>query len=83
MTGRLQALLEGIYDNNKAADVRNTGGLRRFGIAWNRLAAQPLLCSVSIRDGPRAQKDTQNQGISRLPDQPDQPHQPHLTTCVA
>ncbi len=39
-TGQREALLEGIYDNNKAADARKSGGLRRLGIAWNRMDAQ-------------------------------------------
>ena len=39
-TDQREALLEGIYDNNKAADARNSGGLRRLGIAWNRVDAQ-------------------------------------------
>lgn len=51
-----EALLEGIYDNNKAADARESGGLRRLGIAWNRLGSKAtnsqttrsakLLCSI-------------------------------------
>lgn len=32
-----QALLEGVYENNKAADARHSGGLRRLSLAWNRM----------------------------------------------
>eukprot|EP00913_Durusdinium_trenchii_P011937 g11212.t1 len=34
-----EALLEGVYENNKAADARHSGGLRRLSLAWNRLGS--------------------------------------------
>ncbi|CAK9011112.1 Calcium-dependent protein kinase 26 [Durusdinium trenchii] len=39
-----EALLEGVYENNKAADARHSGGLRRLSLAWNRSAK--LLSSI-------------------------------------
>lgn len=44
-----EALLEGIYDNNKAADARKSGGLRRLGIAWNRLGSKATNSSQATR----------------------------------